>query len=338
MATALGLARRSLGAAWPNPSVGCLLVKYVGDAPTIVGRGYTAPGGRPHAETEALGQAGSLANGATAYVTLEPCAHHGQTPPCAEALARAGIGRAVVAVSDPDPRVSGAGFEMMRAAGIDVEVGLLREEALDVNAGFFTRVSENRPLVTLKLATSLDGRIATADGDSQWITGKRARAWVHGLRARNDAVVIGIGTALSDDPLLTCRLPGMADRSPVRVIFDSELRLPQDSQLVVDAEKVRLIVITAAEADKSAPQSVGGNARGGDGDRPRSTWTSQRRCRHAGACRSGLYPCFVRRRGALSGGIHRSWYRRSNCLVSCTHFAWRRRIAVSGRIWRGTGV
>ena len=251
MAIALGLARRSLGAAWPNPAVGCVIVNDRGDGPIVAGRGCTAPGGRPHAETEALRRAGALAEGATAYVSLEPCAHHGETPPCAEALAKAGVSRVVVAVTDPDTRVSGAGIEYLRAAGIVVELGLLGDEASDVNAGFFTRVSDNRPLVTLKLATSLDGRIATATGDSQWITGERARAWSHGLRARNDAIAIGIGTALTDDPALSCRLPGLVARSPVRVVFDSALRLPHDSQLVTDAGSARLIVITAIGADQS---------------------------------------------------------------------------------------
>src|SRR5438067_7968302 len=168
MRAALALARRGLGAVWPNPAVGCVIVK---DG-RIVGRGWTQPGGRPHAETEALGRAGAAARGATAYVTLEPCCHHGRTPPCADALIAAGVRRVVAAVEDPDPRVAGGGMARLRAAGISVETGLCAAEANEVNAGFFQRIRLGRPLVTLKLATSLDGRIAMPSGESRWITGE----------------------------------------------------------------------------------------------------------------------------------------------------------------------
>ncbi|MEI8397011.1 MAG: bifunctional diaminohydroxyphosphoribosylaminopyrimidine deaminase/5-amino-6-(5-phosphoribosylamino)uracil reductase RibD [Rhodospirillaceae bacterium] len=234
METAMALARRKLGTVWPNPSVGCVLVK---DG-VVVGRGSTASGGRPHAETEALARAGAAAGGATAYVSLEPCNHHGKTPPCTEALIAAGIARCVVACEDSDPRVSGSGVARLRAAGISVECGLLAAEAMELNRGFFLRVAHNRPLVTLKLATSLDGRVATHGGHSRWITGGPARAAGHGLRASHDAIMVGIRTALADNPELTCRLPGLESHSPVRVIADSRLQLPLTSRLARSARAV----------------------------------------------------------------------------------------------------
>jgi diaminohydroxyphosphoribosylaminopyrimidine deaminase/5-amino-6-(5-phosphoribosylamino)uracil reductase len=199
MRAALALARRGLGNAWPNPAVGCVLVKEG----RVIGRGWTQPGGRPHAETEALRRAGDAARGATAYVTLEPCSHHGRTPPCCEALAEAGITRVVMAMRDPDPRVNGRGLAMLRGAGIAVEEGLLEAEARALNAGFFRRIQAGMPVVTLKLASTLDGRIATASGESRWITGAAARREVHALRARHDAILVGSGTVLADDPDLT---------------------------------------------------------------------------------------------------------------------------------------
>jgi diaminohydroxyphosphoribosylaminopyrimidine deaminase/5-amino-6-(5-phosphoribosylamino)uracil reductase len=243
MGLALGLARRGLGRTAPNPSVGCVLVKD--DA--IVGWGWTQPGGRPHAETEALARAGKRAFGATAYVTLEPCAHWGKTAPCCDALIAAGVARVVAALRDPDPRVAGGGFARIEAAGIPVEVGLMAEEARALNAGFLSRIERGRPWITLKLATSLDGRIATSTGASRWITGPQARAHAHLLRARNDAILVGAGTALADDPMLTCRLPGMADRSPIRVVLDRRLRLPLDSALVRSAREVPLWIVTDQE-------------------------------------------------------------------------------------------
>ncbi len=227
MAMALALAERGLGNVWPNPAVGCVLVKEG----RVVGRGWTQPGGRPHAESEAIGRAGEAARGSTAYVTLEPCAHHGRTPPCTELMLAAGIARTVVAAVDPDPRVDGRGIARLRAAGIAVEVGCLEAEACRLNAGFFARMRERRPQVALKLATSADGRIATATGDSKWITGAAARAEGHRLRLRHDAILVGSGTALADDPMLTCRLPGLEERSPVRVVLDRRLRLEPASRL-----------------------------------------------------------------------------------------------------------
>jgi diaminohydroxyphosphoribosylaminopyrimidine deaminase/5-amino-6-(5-phosphoribosylamino)uracil reductase len=211
----------------------------------IAGRGWTGRGGRPHAETVALEQAGAAARGATAYVTLEPCAHHGQTPPCASALAEAGIARVVAAVEDPDPRVRGKGFEMLRDAGVAVDTGICAKEAAELNAGFFKRVREGQPLVTLKIAQSLDGKTATATGESKWITGEAARAYGHLLRARFDAILIGIGTALADNPLLTCRLPGLEDHSPLRVVLDTRLKLSDWSKLASAGETPTLVYTTA---------------------------------------------------------------------------------------------
>jgi diaminohydroxyphosphoribosylaminopyrimidine deaminase/5-amino-6-(5-phosphoribosylamino)uracil reductase len=240
MAAALGLARRGLGSVWPNPSVGCVLVR---DG-RVVGRGRTGTGGRPHAETEALAQAGDLARGADAYVTLEPCSHHGRTPPCAEALIKAGVARVIVGAEDPDPRVSGRGIARLREAGIEVVTGVRKEEAREMIAGFRYRIEKGRPLVTMKIAASLDGRTATHSGQSQWITGETARARGHLLRAQSDAIMIGSGTALIDDPLLSCRLPGLEDRSPVRVVVDGRLSLPLTSKLVAGARDIPLWLLT----------------------------------------------------------------------------------------------
>jgi len=240
MGVALTLARRGLGSVWPNPSVGCVLVR---DA-RFVARGWTQPGGRPHAETEALKRAGDAARGATAYVSLEPCAHHGATPPCADALVRAGIARCVAAVEDRDPRVAGRGLAALREAGVETTLGVCGAEAEDLNAGFFMRVRHGRPLVTLKLATSLDGRIATHAGHSQWITGEGARRRTHLLRAEHDAVMVGAATALADDPLLTCRLPGAEQRSPVRIVADGRMQLPLTARLVTSAASAPTWLIT----------------------------------------------------------------------------------------------
>ena len=241
MRAALALARRGLGNAWPNPAVGCVLVK---DG-RVIGRGWTQPGGRPHAETEALRRAGAAARGATAYVTLEPCSHHGRTPPCCEALAGAGIARVVMAMRDPDPRVNGRGLAMLRGAGIAVEEGLLEAEARALNAGFFRRIQAGMPVVTLKLASTLDGRIATASGESRWITGEAARREVHALRARHDAILVGSGTVLADDPDLTCRIPGMERVPMLRVVADARLRTPEASRLVQGAKLAPVLIITA---------------------------------------------------------------------------------------------
>ncbi|MCA3420245.1 MAG: bifunctional diaminohydroxyphosphoribosylaminopyrimidine deaminase/5-amino-6-(5-phosphoribosylamino)uracil reductase RibD [Roseomonas sp.] len=241
MRVALALARRGLGNAWPNPAVGCVLVK---DG-RVIGRGWTQPGGRPHAETEALRRAGDAARGATAYVTLEPCSHHGRTPPCCEALAGAGIARVVMAMRDPDPRVNGRGLAMLRGAGIVVEEGLLEAEARALNAGFFRRIQAGMPVVTLKLASTLDGRIATASGESRWITGQAARREVHALRARHDAILVGSGTVLADDPDLTCRIPGMERVPMLRVVADARLRTPPAARLVQGAALAPVLIITA---------------------------------------------------------------------------------------------
>jgi diaminohydroxyphosphoribosylaminopyrimidine deaminase/5-amino-6-(5-phosphoribosylamino)uracil reductase len=251
MRAALGLAQRGLGRVWPNPAVGCVLVKD--GAP--VGRGWTQPGGRPHAETEALRQAGARARGATAYVSLEPCSHHGQTGPCADALIAAGVARVVGAVEDPDPRVAGRGYAMLEAAGIAVMRDVLREAAAALNEGFFLRVTEGRPLVTVKVASTLDGRIATHDGTSKWITGATARARGHLLRACHDAVLVGGRTALLDDPELTCRLPGLADRTPVRVVADGHLRLPLTHRLVRTARAGPVWLLMLPTADPARAQA-----------------------------------------------------------------------------------
>jgi diaminohydroxyphosphoribosylaminopyrimidine deaminase/5-amino-6-(5-phosphoribosylamino)uracil reductase len=245
MRAALALARRGLGTVWPNPAVGCVIVKQG----RVVGRGWTQPGGRPHGETEALRRAGEAATGAAAYVSLEPCCHWGRTPPCVDALITAGVRRVVVALEDPDPRVAGEGLRRLRAAGVDVEVGLCAEEAAEVNAGFLNRLRLGRPLVTLKFATSLDGRIATASGESQWISGPPARERAHALRASHDAIMVGTGTAVADDPQLTCRLPGLDHRSPVRVVIDRHLRIPPAARLIADAHRVPTWVLTLRSAD-----------------------------------------------------------------------------------------
>jgi diaminohydroxyphosphoribosylaminopyrimidine deaminase/5-amino-6-(5-phosphoribosylamino)uracil reductase len=252
MQAALALASRGLGTVWPNPAVGCVIV----NEGRVVGRGWTQPGGRPHGETEALRRAGEGARGATAYVSLEPCCHWGRTPPCVDALIAAGVRRIVVALEDPDPRVAGEGLRRLRAAGLEVETGLCASEAAEVNAGFFSRLRRGRPLVTLKLATSLDGRIATASGESQWITGPPARDHAHALRAAHDAIMVGTGTALADDPQLTCRLPGLDHRSPVRVVIDRHLRVPPTMQLMASAREVPTWVLTLPVADRLRRQAL----------------------------------------------------------------------------------
>lgn len=242
MRHALALATRGLGTTAPNPSVGCVIVAQDGK---IVGRGATQPGGRPHAEAEALAAAGSLAAGATAYVTLEPCSHQGHTGPCAQALIDARVRRVVSACEDPDPRVSGRGHEMLRVAGIEVTTGVLSSEAAAINSGFFKRVRHGLPFVTVKIATSLDGRSALANGASQWITGPEARAAGHALRATHDAILTGIGTVLDDDPQLDCRLPGMSQRSPVRIVADRLGRLPAGARLLRDPPGGAVLLFTS---------------------------------------------------------------------------------------------
>ena len=252
MDLALTLGRRGLGRTWPNPAVGAVIVK---DG-VIVGRGWTQAGGRPHGETEALRRAGAAARGATLYVTLEPCSHHGKTPPCADAIIAAGIARVVSALEDPNPKVAGQGHARLRAAGIAVEVGTGAAEARHDHAGHITRIREGRPSVMLKLAVSADGNAGAAGRKPLEITGKAARERVQLLRAQSDAIAVGIGTVLADDPLLTCRLPGMATYSPVRLVFDVKLRTPPASRLVQTAREVPLWVMTAPEASSSAEAAL----------------------------------------------------------------------------------
>ncbi len=252
MALALALGRRGLGRTWPNPAVGAVIVRN----DVIVGRGWTQPGGRPHAETEALRRAGEAARGATMYVTLEPCSHHGKTPPCADAIVAAGIARVVSTMVDPNPEVSGAGHWRLADAGIVVEVGVGAEEAARAHAGHMRRVRDRRPHVILKLAVSADGKAGLAGRRPAAITGEAARARVHALRATCDAVLTGIGTALADNPLLTCRLPGMAERSPVRLVLDDGLRLPPDSRLVATAREVPLWVLAGEAAPAEREQAL----------------------------------------------------------------------------------
>ena len=254
MRLALRLANRGQGQVAPNPSVGCVLVRDN----RIVGRGWTQPGGRPHAEAVALAQAGSGAAGATAYVTLEPCSHHGKTPPCADALIAAGVVRVVAAIQDPDARVDGQGFERLRAAGLAVTVGVCGELAGAALAGFIRRRLDGRPLLTLKLAASIDSRIATRDGESQWITGEPARRLAHLMRARHDAILTGTGTVLADDPSLTCRLPGLDQRTPVRVVLDSRLVTPLNSVLVSSARNIKTMIITTAGASDASAAALRG--------------------------------------------------------------------------------
>jgi diaminohydroxyphosphoribosylaminopyrimidine deaminase/5-amino-6-(5-phosphoribosylamino)uracil reductase len=256
MDLALALGRRGLGNAWPNPAVGAVVVDTAGDAPVIVGRCWTQPGGRPHAEAEALRRAGARARGATLYVTLEPCAHHGKTPPCVEAIIAAGIARVVSAIEDPNPEVAGQGHARLAAHGIAVEVGLRGAAARRAHAGHFSRVRDERPYVTLKLAVSADGKAGLAGRKPAAITGEGARARVHLMRAMNDAVLIGIGTALADDPRLTCRLPGLEARSPVRVVLDTALRLPPTAALVCTARTTPVWVVAGPAAGEGAERRL----------------------------------------------------------------------------------
>jgi len=253
MQLALTLGRRGQGRTWPNPAVGAVVVK---DG-VIVGRGWTQPGGRPHAEPVALAQAGEAARGATLYVTLEPCSHVGKSPPCADAVIAAGIKRVVSAIEDPNPEVAGQGHARLRAAGIAVDVGLCALEAARDHAGHFARVRDHRPHVILKLAVSADDKIAAAGRQRIAISGETAKARMHLLRARNDAILVGIGTVLADDPLLTCRLPGMESRSPVRVVLDRALRIQGNSRLVRSARATPLWVMTSNLAEAPAATILG---------------------------------------------------------------------------------
>ena len=251
MQQALKLGRYGLGRTAPNPAVGCVVVDAHGVA---VGAGFTQNGGRPHAEAMALAMAGEKARGGTAYVTLEPCAHTGQTPPCAAALIEAQLSRVVYAISDPDPRVNGGGAAMLREANITVETGLCADEAKADQLGFLLAVKKGRPLVTLKLALSANGFMRTPDGDAPWITGQLARQMGHKLRAQHDAIITGSGTLTEDDPSLDCRLPGLEDASPVPVVMRRSGALPEacklahrDNVLVTDASPKMLLANLAAQ-------------------------------------------------------------------------------------------
>jgi diaminohydroxyphosphoribosylaminopyrimidine deaminase/5-amino-6-(5-phosphoribosylamino)uracil reductase len=248
MKLALALGRRGLGRTWPNPAVGAVVVK---DG-VIVGRGWTQAGGRPHAETEALKRAGKNAKGATLYVTLEPCSHQGKTPPCVDAIIKAGIARVVSSLEDPNPAVAGQGHAKLRERGIAVESGLGAEEAVRTHAGHFRRMREGRPQVLLKLAASADSKAGLAGRKPAGITGEAARARVHRMRAESDAILVGIGTVLSDDPHLTCRLPGMLERSPVRVILDVKLRIPLATSIIGTARETPTWVFAGRNASPVA--------------------------------------------------------------------------------------
>ncbi len=249
MAAAIRYAMRNAGRTGTNPSVATLIVRDDGDGPRIVGRGVTAVGGRPHAEAGALAEARELARGATAYVTLEPCAHHGRTPPCAEALVRAGITRVVSAAADPDPRVDGKGHAMLMDGGVAVTPKVMAVEAARVIEGYLTRHGKARPGVTLKMALSRDGRIGVKGGGQVKITGPVSDAQTHLVRARHDAILVGAGTALEDDPRLDCRLPGMAGRSPTRIILDPNLRTSPDMTVAKTARTVPTMIATFQNSD-----------------------------------------------------------------------------------------
>ncbi len=252
MAVALALARRGLGTTAPNPSVGAVLVAPGPDGGRVVGRGWTGIGGRPHGEIVALAQAGEAARGATLYVTLEPCSHFGRTPPCVDAVVAAGVARVVLAMTDPDPRVDGRGLTRLQAAGVAVTVGVGAREAARINAGHVLRVTQGRPHVTLKLAVSADGKAGLAGRRPVAITGEASRARVHLMRAEADAILVGVGTVLADDPELTCRLPGMDGRSPIRIVLDTTLRTPPSSRLVATARDVPVWIVAATDASEEA--------------------------------------------------------------------------------------
>ncbi|WP_325169988.1 bifunctional diaminohydroxyphosphoribosylaminopyrimidine deaminase/5-amino-6-(5-phosphoribosylamino)uracil reductase RibD [Methylobacterium sp. C25] len=252
MRLALALGRRNLGRTWPNPSVGAVVVK---DG-VIVGQGVTAPGGRPHGEPVALAMAGDLTRGATLYVGLEPCSHHGRTPPCTDAITAAGITRVVSAIEDPDPRVAGRGHALLREAGIAVETGLLRDDAVRDHRGHISRITRGRPSLHLKLARTQDGFAAHAGNDRLRITGPLADGAVHLWRAHADAILVGIGTVRADDPALTVRLPGLAERSPLRVVLDSDLRLNSAYRLVRGAREVPTLAISTRNAPAHAKRML----------------------------------------------------------------------------------
>ncbi|AEB08446.1 riboflavin biosynthesis protein RibD [Desulfobacca acetoxidans DSM 11109] len=256
MALALKLAARGVGCTSPNPMVGAVVVRdgY------IVGRGYHRRYGGPHAEVEALRQAGSQADGATLYVTLEPCNHYGQTPPCTEAILAAGIRRVVIANSDPNPHVAGGGAAYLQSKGLLVQSGLLAKAGSRLNEAFFKAMTIGQPFVIAKAAASLDGKIATRTNDSQWITGAPARTWVHRLRHQVDAILVGVGTVMADDPQLTTRLPRGQGKDPIRLVLDSRLRLPLNAKVLtqISAAPTWMVCTPSAPSEKiTAIQELG---------------------------------------------------------------------------------
>lgn len=250
MQHAINISTRGLGLTCPNPSVGCVIV----NKDIIVGRGITAKGGRPHAETIALNMAGKKAKGSTVYVTLEPCNHFGETDPCCDALISAGVSKVVSATLDPDVRVSGAGLKKLEDSGIEVISGVLENEAIAVNEGYFKNKLHNLPLVTLKIAVTIDSKTATSSGESKWISSKGARYHSHMLRARNDAIIISSTTAISDNPSLTCRLPGMSGYSPIRVILDAFRKVPNNLEIFKSAINLPLWIFTSVPIDEKINQ------------------------------------------------------------------------------------
>jgi len=257
MRAAFVQARRALGQCSPNPAVGAVIVRQDETQDVVIATGHTMPGGRPHAERKALDQAGKGAEGATLYVTLEPCAHHGKTPPCVDAIIKSGISRVVSSVADPDPRVAGKGVETLKRAGVETVEGCLESEGANIVRGHVLRVTQKRPLIQLKLAVGSDGLVPQGkDGAPVWITGEEARAHGHLLRARADAILVGHGTVLADNPSLTCRLPGMGDRSPVRVVLASALELPVGSKLLKDIDEIPLWVAGAESAERAAEETL----------------------------------------------------------------------------------
>lgn len=253
---AIALGRRNLGRTWPNPSVGAVVAREEGGQPVIVAQSVTAAGGRPHAEPQALAKAGGAASGATLYVSLEPCSHHGRTPPCVDAIVAAGVRRVVTALCDPDPRVAGRGHDLLRRAEIEVTAGLLAEEAARAHRGHVMRVTKRRPFVTLKLARTADGHAARLAGPRLLVSGEGANRRIHGMRAHSDAVLVGIATVLADDPLLTVRLPGLAERSPVRVVIDSTLRMPTAARLVATAREAPTWIVCNPDASLAAEERL----------------------------------------------------------------------------------
>ena len=246
MSVALSLAKRTKGATWPNPNVGCVIVKD----DNLIGRGWTAPTGRPHAETQALKSAGAASANSTAYVTLEPCAHTGKTKPCTSSLIRANVARVVIATRDPDPRVSGQGLKLLKNAGISITEGILKDEACYEHFGFFNRILNGKPKITLKLATSLDGKIATKNNESKWITGERSRKLTHLYRMQSDAVMIGSRTAIMDDPSLNVRHI-TSKQQPAKIIIDTTLKTPLTSKIFQSANEFKTIICCGHNVDQS---------------------------------------------------------------------------------------